>query len=206
MLSKARMKLQLNKTEIKPQRPPDPPAGDYRVQTGRTHTQPAAKSIRGMQGGGNRPPEGESWSWGCPLEGSGKEFLPGKRRCSGAGTASCKKTQPGGWWHPEPGAQLELHIWSWAQPQTLLGGATEQLLQASGVWQNLGRTKCYRKISAANWNFSALRWFLWIFGNGGSILEQQGRGWALGYRKKIPCWGWKSFSSNFIFFSLGLLT
>lgn len=39
MLSKAGVRLQLNKTEIKTPGPPDPAAGDYRLQTGTAHTQ-----------------------------------------------------------------------------------------------------------------------------------------------------------------------
>lgn len=44
MLRKARMRLQLNKREIKTRGPPDPAAGDYRVQTGPAQPGPTASS------------------------------------------------------------------------------------------------------------------------------------------------------------------
>lgn len=55
MLRKARMSLQLNKREIKTRGPPDPAAGDYRVQTGSssawTHgQQPNPAGCRGWEG------------------------------------------------------------------------------------------------------------------------------------------------------------
>lgn len=82
------------------------------------------------------------------MEGSGKEFLPGKRRCSGAGTASCKKhnrgvgdtLSQGHSWNCTSGAGLSLKL-CLEVPQS----SSCRLLVSDRIWEGQSATGKYQR-------------------------------------------------------------